>query len=105
MKASEWAFDRKKEASDLVAQDEARKVSIVQEIMIRKYRLPATCHLASWRRRRSHNVLLVSALQQFLLGRLHLVGLLGKTHRLVVRNLRREIRLKATDQAFSRSNR
>ena len=35
MKASEWAFDRLKEAFEKVAQDEAEKVSIVQEIMLR----------------------------------------------------------------------
>ena len=35
MKASEWAFDRIKEVFDLVAQDEARKVSSVQEIMFK----------------------------------------------------------------------
>ena len=35
MTASEWAFDRIKEAFELVAQDEAEKMSIVQEIMIR----------------------------------------------------------------------
>ena len=35
MKASEWAFERIKEAFDLVAQDEAEKMSIVQEIMLR----------------------------------------------------------------------
>ena len=35
MKASEWAFDRIKEAFELVAQDEAEKMSIVQEIMLR----------------------------------------------------------------------
>ena len=35
MKASEWAFDRRKEAFELVAQDETEKVSIVQEIMLR----------------------------------------------------------------------
>ena len=35
MKASEWAFDRIKEAFDLVAQDEARKVSVVQEMMFK----------------------------------------------------------------------
>ena len=35
MKASEWAFDRIKEASEQVAQDEAEKVSSVQEIMLR----------------------------------------------------------------------
>ena len=34
MKASEWAFDRIKEAFEKVAQDEAEKVSIVQEIML-----------------------------------------------------------------------
>ena len=35
MKASEWAFDRIKEAFDLVAQDEAVNMSIEQEIMPR----------------------------------------------------------------------
>ena len=35
MKASEWAFDRIKEAFDVVAQDEARKMTIVQEIMFK----------------------------------------------------------------------
>ena len=34
MKASEWAFDRSKEAFEKVAQDEAEKVSIVQAIML-----------------------------------------------------------------------
>ena len=36
MKASEWAFDRIKKAFNLVAQDEAEKMSIVQEIMLRR---------------------------------------------------------------------
>ena len=35
MNASEWAFDRIKEAFELVAQDETEKMSIVQEIMLR----------------------------------------------------------------------
>ena len=35
MKASEWALDRMKEAFDLVARDEAEKMSIVQEILLR----------------------------------------------------------------------
>ena len=35
MKASECAFDRIKEAFDVVAQDEARKVSCVQQIMFK----------------------------------------------------------------------
>ena len=34
MKTSKWAFDKIKEAFELVAQDEAEKVSIVQEIML-----------------------------------------------------------------------
>ena len=34
VKASEWPFDRIKEAFEQVAQDEAEKVSIVQEIML-----------------------------------------------------------------------
>ena len=35
VKVTEWAFDRIKEAFEQVAKDEARKLSIVQEIMIR----------------------------------------------------------------------
>ena len=35
VKTTEWSFDRMKEAFEQVAQDEARKLSIVQEIMIR----------------------------------------------------------------------
>ena len=35
VKVSEWALDRIKEAFELAAQDEARKMSIVQDIMIR----------------------------------------------------------------------
>ena len=35
VQATEWAFDRIKEAFEHVAKDEARKLSTVQEIMIR----------------------------------------------------------------------
>ena len=35
VKASEWVFDRMQEALDLVARDEASKVSIVQEIVFK----------------------------------------------------------------------
>ena len=35
MKVSEWAFDRVTEAFDKVAKDEAKELSIVQEIMVR----------------------------------------------------------------------
>ena len=59
LKATERAFDRIEEAFEKVAKDEARKLSTVQEIMYKKYRLPAAHHRASWRTRRSHNVPLV----------------------------------------------
>ena len=78
MKASEWAFDRIKEAFELVAQDEAEKLSIVQEINAQKYGLFAENHCARWRTRRSHNVVPVPKLQQFPSGRLRLVGLQGE---------------------------
>ena len=35
MKASEWAFDRIREAFDLVAKDEVEKMSSLQEIMLK----------------------------------------------------------------------
>ena len=35
MRASEWAFDRIKDAFDLVAKDEVDKMSNVQEIMLK----------------------------------------------------------------------
>ena len=35
MKASEWAFDSIEEAFDLVAKDEVKKMSFVQEIMLK----------------------------------------------------------------------
>ena len=35
VKATEWAFDRIKESFEKVTKDEARKLSAVQEIMIR----------------------------------------------------------------------
>ena len=66
MKATGCASDRIKEAFEQVAQDEAGKMSIVQEIMMR-----STDYLR-------HNVLPVPALQQFSLGRLRLVGLRRK---------------------------
>ena len=87
MKASEWAFDRIEEAFELVAQEEAEKMSIVQEIVLRKHGISAVNHCARRRTRRSHNVVLVPALQQFPFGRLRLVGLWRKIHKVVVRNL------------------
>ena len=47
MKVTEWAIDRIKEALELVAKEEARKLSIVKENHAEKYRLPAAYHRAS----------------------------------------------------------
>ena len=78
MKALEWAFDRIKEAFELVARDEAEKGEHCARYHAWKHGLLAAHHRASWRRRRSHTVSLVPALQQFPIGRLRLVGLWGK---------------------------
>ena len=103
MKASEWAFDRIKEASEKVAQDEAEKVvSIVQEIMltstdnVRRIIAPVGGQ--------GGVTMSVPALQQFPLGRLRVVGLWEKTYQVVIRNLWREVRLEATNEAFSRAS-
>ena len=79
VKATEWAFDRIKEAFGKVSQDEARKMSIVQEIMIgstdylRRIIVPVGGR---------GGVTPVPALQQLPLGRLHLVGLREKSTQL-----------------------
>ena len=103
VKAAEWAFDRTEGAFEQVAQDETGKLSIVQEIM--QNGLPAAHHCASWRTRRSYDVPLVPAMQQFPFGRLHLLGLWVKTYILVVRILWREVRWEATKQALGCPNR
>ena len=51
--------------------------------------------------RRRHEVILVPALQQVPGGRLRLVGLCRKNHKVVVRNLLRKVLLDATEQALS----
>ena len=87
IKASEWVFDRVKEALDLVAHDEARTVSVVQEIML-KSTLSAAYHRTSRRTGWCHKVLPVPELQQFPPGRQRLVGLCWKeVHQLVVCDL------------------
>ena len=93
MKASE------KTAFDLVAKDEAEKYEHCARDHAQKHGLFAANHCARWRTRRSHNVVLVSELQQFPSGRLRLVGLWGKIHRVVVRDLWRKVRLEATGQS------
>ena len=78
MKVTEWSFDRIKEAFEQVAKDEDRKLSIVQEIMIRSAESLRTHHRASGGARRRYDVILVPALKQFPVGRLRLVGLWEK---------------------------
>ena len=97
MKASEWAFDRIKEAFELVPQDEPERVSIVQEIMLKS----TDYHRASRRTGWSHNVLPVPELQKFPSGRLRLVGLWRKDHK-VVRDVWRKVRME--EHAFSLTN-
>ena len=76
MKASEWAFDRIKEAFDLAAR--GRKDEHFARDHAQKHGLFAANHFARRRTRRSHNVVLVPALQQFPFGRPRLVGLWGE---------------------------
>ena len=85
------AFDRIKEALDLVAQDEAKKVSIVQEIMLKS---------TDYLRRIIAPVGGQGGVTMYSLcphcngfsGRLRLVG----HHKMVVRNLWRKVRLQET---------
>ena len=91
MKASEWAFDRIKEAFRKVAQDEAEKVSFVQEIMLRStdYMRRITAPVGG------QGGVTMSYLcphcNSFPLGRLLLVGFCEKTYEMVVRNLWRKV--------------
>ena len=106
MKASEWASDRIKEAFDLVAQDEARKVSVVQEIMfkstdcLRRIIAPVGGYggvtMSS----------LVPELQQFPSGRPRLDGLWEKEPQGGAgHSLWRKVRLETTKQAVGGPNR
>ena len=100
MKSTECAFERMKEAFELVAQDEARKVSIVQEIMLKSTdylrRIIAPVGGQGG----------VTALQQLPHRGPHSVGLWEKSkQQVVVRDLWRKIRLEATKQARGCTNR
>ena len=61
-KVSEWAFDKMKEAFEKVAKDEAKKMSAVQEIMIRSTDYLLTHHRSRGGARRRYDVILVPAL-------------------------------------------
>ena len=62
MKATERAFDRKKEAFEKVAKDEARKLSTVQESMIRHTDYLRRIIAPAGEARRRYDVILVPAL-------------------------------------------
>ena len=101
MKASEWAFDRIKEAFEKVAQDEIEKVSIVQEIM-----LGSTDYLRRIVARVGGQG---GVTMSYLCPHCNSFPLEDyvwvKTYQVVLRNLWREVRLEPTKQAFSRANR
>ena len=94
VKATEWAFDRVKQAFEQVAQDEARKMSIAQEIMIRStdYVRRITAPVGG------QGGVTMSCLcphcNSFFLGKTTFGGLKGKkeAHDLVVCDMWREIR-------------
>ena len=107
MKASEWSFDRTKEAFVLVAKDKVEHMKHCARDHVQKYCLLAANHCARRRTRRCHNVVLVPELQQFPFGRLRLVGHCRKeSHQLVVvRFVEKKVRSDATEQALGRTNR
>ena len=79
MKASEWAFGRIEEAFELVALDEAEKMSIVQEIMLKStdYLRRIIAPVGGQEG--------VTMSYLFPCGRQRLVGLCEKIHKVVVR--------------------
>ena len=104
MKASGWAFDRMREAFELVAQDETEKMSIVQEIMQRS----TDCLRRVIAPGGGQGGVTVS----FLCPHCNSFPLEDdvwwvsgvKNHKVVVCTLWRNVRLEATEQAFGRAN-
>ena len=104
--ASECAFDRIKEAFDLVAKDEVEKISIVQEIMLRSTDYLRRIIAPVGGQRCVTMSYLCPNCNSSPPGRLCLVGLCWqKVHQLVVCDLWRNVRLEAIEQAFGRTNR
>ena len=102
MKATEWTFDRVKEAFELVAQDEAEKMSIVQVIMLRS----TDCLRGIIAPVGGQGGVTMSCLcphcNSFPLED-YVWWVSGwKIHEVVVRNLWRKVRLEATEQASGR---
>ena len=95
------AFDKIKEAFELVAQDGTKKHEHCAGNHAQKHGPYAANHCVRWRTRRSHNVVPVPATAtSFPLEDYGLVGLWEKTHKLVVCNLWRKVRLEATRTGF-----
>ena len=105
MKATEWAFERVKEAFELVAQDEARKVSIVQEIMFKSTDTLRRIIAPVGGQGGVPMSYLCPHCNSFPLEGYILVGLWGKTYKLVVCDLWRKIRLEAIEHALGGANR
>ena len=103
MKASEWAFDRIKEAIDLVAQEEARKVSIVQEIMFKSTDFLRRIIAPVGRQSGVTMSYLCPHCNSFPLE-VYVWWVLGEDHKVVVSNLWRKVRLEATKQGVGRAN-
>ena len=82
MRASEWAFDRVKEAFNLVAKDQVEKMSIVQEIMLKSKDCLRRIIAPVVGTRRCHNVVPVPELDDYVWW-----VTAGKKHKVVVRNL------------------
>ena len=64
-----------REACGKVAREEVGRLGVVQEILIKKYGQSGADHCASRWKETSHLVVCLTALQQFPLGGLHLVGI------------------------------
>ena len=78
MKASVWAFDRMKEAFELVAPDGTEKDERCARDHAHKHGLLVAGHCASWRTMRSHNVIPVPELQQSSFWKTTFGGSLGE---------------------------
>ena len=73
MRATERTFERIRDAFEKVAKDEAERIEH-RARNVEEYGFPAASHRARRRTRRCHDVVSVLKLQQFSLGRLHVVG-------------------------------
>ena len=90
---------------NLVAHDEAEKMSIVQEITLRSTDYLRRIIAPVGGQGGVTMSYMCPNCNSFTLGRLHLVDLWVNIHKVVVRDLWRKVRLEATEQAFGRANR